>query len=43
MPSRAAKFAADDFVTGEVALGELPRVFERMKNRNGELKTAVIP
>ncbi len=35
--------AADDFVTGEVALDELPRVFEHMKNRNGELKTAVIP
>jgi|HubBroStandDraft_6_1064221.scaffolds.fasta_scaffold35563_4 L-iditol 2-dehydrogenase len=35
--------AASDFVTGEVALDDLPRVFEQMKNRNGELKTAVIP
>jgi L-iditol 2-dehydrogenase len=34
---------ASDFVTGEVPLRELPRVFEHMKHRNGELKTAVIP
>ena len=34
---------ASDFVTGEVNLDELPRVFQDMKNRNGELKTAVIP
>ena len=34
---------ASDFITGEVSLSELPRVFEKMKNRNGELKTAVIP
>jgi len=34
---------ASDFVTGEVPLEELPEVFESMKNRNGELKTAVIP
>jgi L-iditol 2-dehydrogenase len=34
---------ASDFITGEVPLAELPHVFEHMKNRNGELKTAVIP
>jgi L-iditol 2-dehydrogenase len=34
---------ASDFITGEVPLAELPRVFEHMKQRNGELKTAVIP
>ena len=34
---------SSDFITGEVPLSELPRVFEKMKNRNGELKTAIIP
>ncbi|HEY2971461.1 MAG TPA: zinc-binding dehydrogenase, partial [Pyrinomonadaceae bacterium] len=34
---------ASDFVTGEVSLRELPQVFEHMKRRNGQLKTAVIP
>ena len=34
---------ASDFITGEAPLDELPHVFEQMKNRNGELKTAVIP
>jgi len=34
---------ARDFITGEVPLTELPGVFRHMKNRNGELKTAVIP
>jgi len=34
---------ASDFVTGETPLTELPRVFEHMKQRNGELKTAVNP
>jgi L-iditol 2-dehydrogenase len=34
---------ASDFVTGETPLSELPRVFEDMKRRNGELKTAVNP
>ena len=34
---------ASDFITGEVPLTELPHVFEHMKQRNGELKTAVIP
>lgn len=32
-----------DFITGEVPLEELPQIFEHMKQRNGELKTAVIP
>jgi hypothetical protein len=30
-------------VTGEVPLSELPQVFEHMKNRNGQLKVAVMP
>lgn len=34
---------SSDFITGEVPLRELPHVFEHMKHRNGELKTAVIP
>jgi L-iditol 2-dehydrogenase len=34
---------ASDFINGEVPLSELPGVFKRMKNRNGEMKTAVIP
>jgi len=34
---------AGDFVNGEIPLRELPRMFEHMKHRNGELKTAVIP
>lgn len=34
---------SSDFITGEVPLEELPHVFEDMKHRNGELKTAVIP
>lgn len=34
---------AGDFVSGEIQLEDLPREFEQMKRRNGELKTAVIP
>jgi L-iditol 2-dehydrogenase len=34
---------ASDFITGEAPLSDLPDVFEHMKQRNGELKTAVIP
>jgi len=34
---------ANDFITGEVRLSELPQVFEHMKNRNGQLKVAVMP
>ena len=33
---------AFDFVNGEISLRELPQFFERMKNRRGELKMAVI-
>jgi len=34
---------ARDFITGEAPLSDLPDVFQHMKNRNGELKTVVIP
>ena len=34
---------ASDLVTGEIPLEDLPQLFEHMKRRNGELKTAVIP
>jgi L-iditol 2-dehydrogenase len=37
------EICSSDFITGEVPLTELPHVFEHMKHRNGELKTAVIP
>jgi L-iditol 2-dehydrogenase len=35
--------SAQDFVTGEARLADLPGVFEHMKNRNGQLKIAVLP
>jgi L-iditol 2-dehydrogenase len=34
---------ASDLITGHASLAELPRVFEQMKNRNGQLKTAIAP
>ena len=34
---------ASDFVTGEIPLSSLPELFQHMKNRNGQLKMAVIP
>jgi L-iditol 2-dehydrogenase len=34
---------ASDFVTGEARLRDLPQIFDRMKHRNGELKTAILP
>jgi L-iditol 2-dehydrogenase len=34
---------ASDFVNGEAPLADLPDIFEHMKNRNGEMKTAIIP
>lgn len=34
---------ASDLITGEIPLTDLPGLFEHMKNRNGELKTAVVP
>ncbi len=35
--------SARDFVTGEIRLSELPDLFQHMKNRNGQLKVAVLP
>ena len=35
--------SAADFVTGEIRLSELPDLFHHMKNRNGQLKVAVMP
>jgi len=32
-----------EFITSERPLEDLPRVFEEMKTRNGELKTAILP
>jgi len=32
-----------DFVNAEIPLTELPKMFEHMKHRNGEMKVAVIP
>lgn len=37
------EISANDLITGEAPLVELPRVFEQMKHRNGTLKTAIIP
>jgi L-iditol 2-dehydrogenase len=37
------EISARDFVTGEIRLKELPKVFHEMKNRNGQLKIAVMP
>lgn len=34
---------AADFVNTEIPLNELPQFFQKMKQRNGELKAAVIP
>jgi L-iditol 2-dehydrogenase len=35
--------SAADFVTGEIPLSGLPDLFHHMKNRNGQLKVAVLP
>lgn len=35
--------SAKDFVTGQVPLSGLPDLFQQMKNRNGQLKVAVVP
>ena len=37
------EISARDFVTGEIRLSELPDLFQHMKNRNGQLKVAVLP
>ena len=34
---------AADLITAREPLAELPKLFERMKDRNGQLKTAVLP
>jgi hypothetical protein len=34
---------SSDFVNAEIPLAELPKMFEHMKHRNGEMKVAVIP
>ena len=34
---------SSDFVNAEIPLVELPKMFEHMKHRNGEMKVAVIP
>lgn len=34
---------ASDLITGEIRLAELPGLFQRMSNRNGQLKVAVMP
>jgi L-iditol 2-dehydrogenase len=34
---------SSDFVNAEIPLSELPRMFQHMKHRNGEMKVAVIP
>jgi L-iditol 2-dehydrogenase len=40
---RRGDISAHDFVTEEIALADLPRAFERMKSRSGEIKLAVRP
>jgi L-iditol 2-dehydrogenase len=37
------EISANDFVNAEIPLRELPSMFQHMKNRNGEMKIAVIP
>ncbi|HYR41635.1 MAG TPA: alcohol dehydrogenase catalytic domain-containing protein [Terriglobia bacterium] len=37
------EISARDFVTGEIRLSELPDLFQHMKNKNGQLKVAVMP
>ena len=34
---------AEDLITDRVSLADLPHVFEKMKDRSGQLKTAIIP
>lgn len=37
------EICANDFVNAEISLHELPSMFQHMKQRNGEMKVAVIP
>jgi L-iditol 2-dehydrogenase len=40
---RRSDISAQDFVTEEIRLEDLPQAFERMKSRSGEIKLAVRP
>ena len=40
---RRGDISAEEFVTEEIRLEELPQAFERMKSRSGEIKLAVRP
>jgi len=40
---RRGDISAQDFVTEEIRLADLPQAFERMKARSGEIKLAVRP
>jgi len=40
---RRGDISAQDFVTEEIGLADLPQAFERMKARSGEIKLAVRP
>ena len=40
---RRGDISAHDFVTEEIRLADLPRAFQRMKTRSGEIKLAVRP
>ena len=40
---RRGDISAQDFVTEEIRLADLPQAFERMKTRSGEIKLAVRP
>ena len=37
------QISSQDFVNGEIRLSQLPDLFQHMKNRNGQLKVAVLP
>jgi L-iditol 2-dehydrogenase len=39
----SGEIRSSDFVNAEIPLTDLPKMFEHMKNRNGEMKVAVIP
>ncbi len=39
----SGEIRSSDFVNAEIPLAELPKMFEDMKHRNGEMKVAVIP
>ena len=39
----SGRFQADAFITGHAHLYELNRVFEKLMNRNNEIKTAIVP